>query len=161
MIISNTTPLSCLLKIGKADLLQRLYGEITIPQEVAMELDEAGPIHEGWRRQLRFLHLSPPAPDDPVMALLLAEVDLGEAAAIALARRTDCDLLIIDDMAGRRLARRLRVPVTGTVGVVLAAAEQHLVDKPFALLNDLRTHGGLWLSDSFLEQLRSSWKPRS
>jgi len=46
VIVSNTTPLSCLLKIGKADLLQALYGAVAIPPEVAAELDQAGAIHE-------------------------------------------------------------------------------------------------------------------
>ena len=45
MIVSNTTPLSCLLKVGAADLLQRLYVTLTIPAEVAAELDQAGSLH--------------------------------------------------------------------------------------------------------------------
>ena len=55
--------------------------------------------------------------DDPVVKLLLAELDPGEAAAIALARRLNSNLLIVDDMAGRRLARRLGLTITGTFAV--------------------------------------------
>jgi len=73
-----------------------------------------------------------------------------------LARRLSSELLIVDDMAGR-LARRLGLTITGTVGVVLAAAERRLIDDPFALLDALRTRGGLWLSDAFVENLRSAW----
>jgi predicted nucleic acid-binding protein len=54
--------------------------------------------------------------DDPLMALLSADVDCGEAAAIALAKRCNSPLLIVDDMAGRRLAKRLGLTITGTVG---------------------------------------------
>ena len=97
--------------------------------------------------------------DDPVVKLLGAELDPGEAAAIALARRLNSDLLILDDMAGRRLAQRLGLTITGTVGVVLAAAERRLIDDPFAVLHELRTSGGLWLSDSFLDSLRSVRRP--
>jgi predicted nucleic acid-binding protein len=39
VILSNTTPLSSLLKIGKTRLLLALYGTLTIPPEVAAELD--------------------------------------------------------------------------------------------------------------------------
>ncbi len=159
MIVSNTTPLSCLLKVGAADLLQRLYVTLTIPAEVAAELDQAGSLHQGWRRQLGFIRIAESLADDPVMALLSAEVDRGEAAAIALARRLDSPLLIVDDMAGRRLATRLGLKITGTVGVVLAAAERGFIGDPFALLDDLRTQGGLWLSDAFLANLRSAWQP--
>lgn len=159
MIVSNTTPLSSLLKIRKAHLRQALYGILTIPPEVAAELDEDGPIHEGWREQLSFVRVAEHAVDDPVMELLRAELDPGEAAAIALARRQNSNLLILDDMAGRRVARLLALTITGTVGVVLAAAELRLVDDPFAVLHELRTGGGLWLSDSFLSKLRSVWQP--
>jgi predicted nucleic acid-binding protein len=160
MIVSDTTPLSCLLKVGKADLLQELYGTVAIPAEVAAELDQAGPIHESWRRQLDFVRVEEPFGDDPVMRLLMAEIDQGEAAAIALVRRLSSELLIVDDIAGRRLARRLGLAITGTVGVILAAAERRLVDEPFAVLDELRTRGGLWLSDSFLENLRADVQPR-
>ncbi|MGB5735786.1 MAG: hypothetical protein WBM40_15230, partial [Thiohalocapsa sp.] len=81
------------------------------------------------------------------------------AAAIALAYRLNSPLLIVDDMAGRRLAKRLGLTITGTVGVVLAAAERGFIGDPFALLEDLRTQGGLWLSAAFLENLRSAWQP--
>ena len=58
-------------------------------------------------------------------------------------------------MAGRRLARRLGLSITGTVGVVLAAADAGLVSEPLDVLEELRAKGGLWLSDTFLNQLRS------
>jgi predicted nucleic acid-binding protein len=158
MIVSNTTPLSCLLKIGRLDLLQKLYSTVAIPPEVAAELDQAGPIHEGWRRQLGFVQVAEPSTDDPVMKLLTEELDPGEAAAIALAKRVNSELLIVDDMVGRRLARRLGLAITGTVGIILAAAERRHIDDPFALLDELRMRGGLWLSDSFIENLRSAWR---
>ncbi len=154
MIVCNTTPLSCLLKIGKTELLRALYGQITVPHEVAVELDQAGPLHAGWRRQLDFLQVAETRADDPVLRLLLNELDAGEAAAIALAQEHGSDLLIIDDMAGRRLARKLGLRITGTVGVVLAAADAGLADAPLELLEELRAKGGLWLSDHFLDQLR-------
>jgi predicted nucleic acid-binding protein len=72
-----------------------------------------------------------------------------------LARYHNSELLIIDDMAGRRLARRLGLTMTGTVGVVLAAADVGLVDEPLEVLEKLRAEGGLWLSDTFLDRLRS------
>ncbi|MFT4202855.1 MAG: hypothetical protein QM610_02980 [Chitinophagaceae bacterium] len=40
-IVSNTTPVISLLKIGKLHLLKDFYGEILVPQEVFNEI-EAG-----------------------------------------------------------------------------------------------------------------------
>ena len=40
-VVSNTTPIIALLKIGKLSILKDLYGEISIPNEVFNEI-EAG-----------------------------------------------------------------------------------------------------------------------
>ncbi len=40
-VVSNTTPIISLLKIGKLQIFKDLYGEIFIPQEVFNEI-EAG-----------------------------------------------------------------------------------------------------------------------
>ncbi|WP_133512668.1 hypothetical protein [Candidatus Thiosymbion oneisti] len=95
MIVSNTTPLSCLLRIGKADLLEKLYGSIAIPKAVAIELDLGQATHGDWRNSLPFVREIDPATDN-LLRLLEAEVDAGEAAAIALALQIKSDLLIIE-----------------------------------------------------------------
>lgn len=38
IIVSNTTPLSELAKVGQLNLLQKLFGKIIIPQEVYNEV---------------------------------------------------------------------------------------------------------------------------
>jgi predicted nucleic acid-binding protein len=70
LIVSNTTPLTCLLKIGRADLLQALYERIAIPPQVAMELDQAGALHADWRERLDFVQVAESVADDPVMRIL-------------------------------------------------------------------------------------------
>ena len=62
-----------------------LYQRVAIPPEVAVELDQAGSLHADWRRQLGFVQVAETAADDPVMCLLVNELDAGVAAAIALA----------------------------------------------------------------------------
>ncbi len=42
--------------------------------------------------------------------------DLGEASAIALASEISCDYVILDDMAARKLAEKIGLPIKGTVG---------------------------------------------
>ena len=48
-------------------------------------------------------------------------LDLGEAEAIALTEQLGARFLLIDEAAGRRIARQRGVPVTGVAGVLLAA----------------------------------------
>ena len=45
----------------------------------------------------------------------------GEAEAIRLALETEADWLLIDEKEGREMARRLGLPVTGVLGLLLRA----------------------------------------
>ncbi|MBC8164922.1 MAG: DUF3368 domain-containing protein, partial [Bryobacteraceae bacterium] len=68
------------------------------------------------------------------------DLDRGEREALAVAIELKADLVLIDDAAGRREAKRLRIRITGTVGVLRLAAERGLIDVPEALLR-LRLSG--------------------
>lgn len=60
-------------------------------------------------------------------------MDLGEREAIALAHSLNADLLLIDESSGRAEARRRGLRVTGTLGILLTAAENGLIDVPEVL----------------------------
>lgn len=57
----------------------------------------------------------------------------GEREAIALAEEVGADLLLVDDAKARREALRRGLAVTGTLAVLVAAAERGLVDLPEAI----------------------------
>ena len=63
-------------------------------------------------------------------------VDAGEAEAITLASQLQTRL-IIDDVAGRRVADSLGIEVTGTLGVLLLAKQRSLVERVDTLINAL------------------------
>jgi predicted nucleic acid-binding protein len=67
----------------------------------------------------------------------LARLDPGERQAIQLAKQEHADLLLIDEKLGPRIARERGLAVTGTLGVLLQAAERGLIDIEQAL-TDLR-----------------------
>jgi predicted nucleic acid-binding protein len=54
-------------------------------------------------------------------------VDAREASAIALAAENQPSLLIIDDLKGRKLAQKLNLHVTGTLGLILAAKKEGII----------------------------------
>jgi predicted nucleic acid-binding protein len=67
----------------------------------------------------------------------LKDLDPGERRAISLAVREEAGLLLIDARAGRLIARKHGVRVTGTIGVLGAAAQKGLID-PARAVRDLR-----------------------
>ncbi len=111
VIVSDTSCLILLDKIGELNLLNRLFGTIIITQEITDEFKKELP---NWVRI-----------ENPVnktyQKILETSLDRGEASAIAFAiEQSDC-LLIIDDYKGRKYAEQLGIKITGTLGIVIEA----------------------------------------
>jgi predicted nucleic acid-binding protein len=120
IVVSDTSSISALLRIGHADLLQRLYGEVLIPEAVRDELLVFFPTVPEF---LHCRHVS----DAGEVKRLCGELDLGEAEAIALAREMRADVLLIDELGGRRIAKREGIPIIGLMGVLANAKIEGLV----------------------------------
>lgn len=111
VIISDTSCLILLDKIGELNLLNKLFGQIIITQEIADEFKRKLP---DWFR------IEHPA-NKTYQKILEASLDKGEASAIAFAiEQNDC-LLIIDDFKGRKYTEQLGIKITGTLGVIIDA----------------------------------------
>lgn len=133
IVVSDTSPICYLLLIGEIELLPQLYGKVLIPQTVQQELaNERSPaVVQAWICQppewLAIQTVKIPSDSD------LANLDLGERAAIVLALATKADLIVIDDLLGRQVARLRQLRVTGLLGILDQAARQNLVDFPEAI----------------------------
>ena len=51
------------------------------------------------------------------------------------------DLLIIDDLAAKNTAKFLGLKVTGTLGIILKAKREHLIEKVEPILNQMIADG--------------------
>jgi predicted nucleic acid-binding protein len=133
IVISDTSPICYLLLIGEIELLPQLYGQVLIPQVVQQELaDERSPqLVQTWIAQppewLLIQAVDASSDND------LDNLDPGERAAIVLAEQQGADLLLIDELLGRRVALSRQLRVTGVLGVLDEAARQNLVDFPEAI----------------------------
>jgi predicted nucleic acid-binding protein len=122
--VSNTSPISNLAWIGRLNLLLDQFHEVWIPKAVESELQNIpdatvrNTIEEATHRgRLK----SRAASNANLISLLMVELHAGEAEAIALALELKADRLLIDERDGRSLARRLGLPLTGVLGVLLRA----------------------------------------
>lgn len=152
IVIADTGPINYLVLIGEDALLPRLYGEVVIPSTVLRELLAEGsptPVQQ-WARALpawtRIESAAPDARSDTAEFL-----DAGEREAIALTKLLQADLLIIDERLGRQEAERLKLPYTGTLGVLLVASRRGYVDLRDAL--DRLRNTSFFLSPGFLARL--------
>ena len=152
LIVSNTTPISCLLRIGRPDLLAALFADLRIPTEVADELDRGAGVIGDWRAMLPHIQIEA-VPATPLLGLLKEEVDAGEAAALALGVSLHADLVLMDEVHGRVIARRLGLSVAGTLGLVVRAKRGGLIPAARPLIEQVRTLGGLWVADKLVTEV--------
>ena len=130
IVVSDTSAISALLKIGRADLLSKLYGEVFVPQAVKNELLVAHPVIPGFFRVV-------PIANQNLFARLRAEIDGGEAEAIVLAMELKADNLLIDEVRGRRVAIREGVHIIGLLGVILECKVRGLIPSVKQIIGEL------------------------
>ena len=128
VIISDTSCLIILTKIGELDLLRQLYKTVTITQDVLLEYGEHLP---DWIEVQQ-------AKDHYRQQLLEMQVDKGEASTIALALETSENIIILDDWKARKLADRLGLSVTGTLGVIIKAKNNGIIQSIKPYLDKIR-----------------------
>jgi predicted nucleic acid-binding protein len=150
-VISNTTPILSLLKIGKLDLLQKLYGEITIPEAVYSEI-EVGKEKSYYVDLKSIAWINIEKIDTSETKLYLFDLDDGEAEVVILAREQNADLVILDEIIGRNYAKQLNLKLTGTLGILLKAKKKGFIDKILPLLNEL-TQKGSWINPKLMMQI--------
>ncbi|HEX8137560.1 MAG TPA: DUF3368 domain-containing protein [Pyrinomonadaceae bacterium] len=129
IVVSDTSPLNYLILIGQAEVLERLYGRVLVPQAVWSELQSGGapvPVQEWVANLPGWVEISE-VPDSTL------KLDPGEQEAITLAERLKADLVLLDERRGREMVRMRGLAVIGTLGVLEAAAAQGLLDLPVAM----------------------------
>lgn len=137
--VSDTTAVTTLLKVGRVDLLARLFGQVFIPPAVEHELKQHHGVIPAWC-------VVQGVADSELLRRLLTQADPGEAEAICLAVETGADALLIDDKKGRRLAEAEGVRCLGLPALVLAAHQRQLFPSLPAFLDLVAQQGNYCLS---------------
>jgi predicted nucleic acid-binding protein len=122
VVVADTSPINYLVLIEQIDLLARLYTRILIPPAVLAELKHplAPTAVRDWASKApRWLEIL-----SPKDSLILAQLDLGESEAIALATEVHAEVVLI---AGDKEAVRRGLKVAGTLSVLDEADQAGLV----------------------------------
>lgn len=150
----NASPLIFLAHAGSLRFLRYAAPEIIVPVAVAEEIRRRGPedptaraIRETpWLREL-------PAPAPPP-AILAWDLGPGESSVLAWCLEDTGREAIVDDLAARRCATTLGIPVRGTLGLVLIAKQRGHIPAARPVLENLRG-AGMYLSESVLNRALS------
>lgn len=130
IVVSDTTPLLTLFKIGRIDILNKLYNSVHIPFAVFEELtrNTEYPEEAEYFRNCPFLEVHSDLSAERVSLLQRATgLDLGESEAIILADEKQPSLLLIDESKGRVVAESMKLTITGSIGILFAAYQKKLL----------------------------------
>ncbi len=134
MIISNTSPLIHLAKVGKLELLRKLFKTVQIPLSVYNEVIKhpkntetiiiKKKVNEGW------LKIKKSTPKEPLKKF--SNIAKTELEVIALAIK-EGKTAIIDDKNAVQIANIFNVNVHGTLFIILEAVKKKLLKKKEAI----------------------------
>lgn len=160
-VVINAGPLMVFAKLNLLHLLKQLYGRVYFADAVYREVVVAGmrygyvdasTLHQFLQQEVwqsTTVVAIPPS-------IQTASLDRGELESIALAI-TQQALLLIDEEAGRRVARSVGLRVRGSLGVLLDAYRRGLIDADQLRFNfaEVERRTDIWISPSLCRRLLS------
>jgi predicted nucleic acid-binding protein len=137
----DTSALIILNKIDALDLLNKIYGNVIITNYIQLELKEAIPswisVELNYNIDQSFLKNF--------------NLGLGETSIIINAIKNN-GFLIIDDLKARKIATKLRLRFTGSIGILIIAKELKLIDSVKYYLEKIQ-ETNFRISDSLINKV--------
>lgn len=161
-VISNTSPVIILAKIGRLGLIKSLYNELMMSPSVKVEVVDKGKelgakdaleienaIKEEW---IKVVKLTKKQSQQAKGLVDETKIGLGEAEALVLARDKRA-LVILDDKEARAIAKGWKLEYTGTVMVLYEAFVKRLMSFD-ELIEDLsKTAKIMWISTDVITEI--------
>lgn len=143
-IVCNSSVLIALENANSLSILKDLYREVIIPPSVKLEVfGRKQP--PSW---IKCVELSQPL----AAKVLRSNLEAGESEAICLYEEIRADLLIIDDLEGRKVAERLGAIISGTLGILTLAKERGIIKNVKPILKEI-VKAGFRISDDLYKEV--------
>ena len=143
IVVSDTTPIISLLKIGHLSLLKDLFQMVYVPRAVYRELtvndtfaDEAELVKKStYIQQVEVINA-----DNVTLLQRATGLDIGESEAIIYSDENSNSLLLMDEAKGRAVASQMGIRIMGTIGLLLLAYQKSLLssDEKITCIDDLQ-----------------------
>ncbi len=151
IVVSDTSPISNLLQIGEINLLRQIFHKIVVPCGVFAEICQVEShkeflIKQDWIETATLTNTN-------LKTGLMADLDGGEAEAIALAIELKADYLLMDETKGGQIAESYGVKVIGIIGVLIKAKEEGLIAEVKPYLQKLVNEAGFWLNPKLIKTI--------
>ncbi len=154
-VISNTSPLIYLSKIGQLELLRDMFETVSVPAAVVDEILRGKDLPDGFASamevedavDLGWIVVEEPETEEHDLAERYSRdpgIHQGESEVLAMGHRFN--LLLLDDSGARIFAKALGFDMVGTIGIILQAYDVELISfiEFKRLLEDLEYYD-FWL----------------
>jgi len=151
IVIADSSALVALSTCGSLWILDKLFDEVKVPQAVFEEVI----ISNKPQAQTLRIYL-----EDKVESVDLSQVVIknanrlgkGELEAIGLAISLSADMLFIDDAKAKKIASLNQIEVIGTLGILLLAKQQNLLNELKPLI-ELLTDSNIYISKPLVKHV--------
>lgn len=151
VLVVNASPLIFLANADRLEILGAPARPVRVPRAVAEEIRRYGPADRASQALGRTEWLTVVENAEVPASVLAWDLGAGESAVIAWALANPGSQVVIDDLEGRLCARAHRLPVRGTLGLVMAAKRRGEIPSARPVMEALRA-SGMYLSDPVLDR---------
>ncbi|MBO3839811.1 MAG: DUF3368 domain-containing protein [Thermoproteota archaeon] len=148
IVVSNSTPLIYLSKVGRLNIIKDVFGKIFIPEAVfneavvqgkMLKISDAFIIEKAVGDWILREQVKPEISAEFSFLDTNTKLGPGEKEALKLCKQLNAEFFIVDDREARRVSKILRITPVGTFGVIIQAFRQNSITKNEALktLDDL------------------------
>ena len=143
IVVADASPLVTLAICDCLNVLETLFGEVRVSQTV---FDEVAFGHKPGADKLAIYLQNKIISINLESYIIGAEMlDKGELTSIALYKHLQADYLLIDEKAGRKVAKINQIKIIGSLGVLIEAKRKGIIPllKPYVeILRQSKTHFG-------------------
>lgn len=152
-VIVNSTPLIALSKVDRLDVLHDMYGEVSVPRAVFGEVTVKNDVVRKKVESSDWIHVET-IQSESNKQMYKAKLHDGEVEVMILAQECGEEhLVIIDDEQARKTAEYLGLHLTGTLGVLIKAKRNGLLDSVMPVIKNMEAHG-IYFSDELKDRVR-------
>jgi predicted nucleic acid-binding protein len=156
IVVSDTSPIRALAHLNLLGVLDSLFGQVIVPPSVDAELRNPPvrltPVDV---RTLGFVLIQ--APQDVRRVEQLREtLDPGESEAIVLALELGAMAILMDERAGRAMAKQLGLMPIGVLGTLVRAKQRGLIGPIAPITDRLEQELGFFISASLRAEILKS-----
>jgi uncharacterized protein len=136
IVISDSSPLISLAILDKLYLLEKFFKDGYFPNSFYIEVTKEDKPHSTTLKTFlndKIKRIS----NKLAVEVLLSDIGLGEAEAIVLALELQPAVVLIDDLKARKFAQFKGLQIIGTMGILLQAKKNNIINKVKPLLDEL------------------------